>query len=251
MASAHKTRRASIFSALALGTVLATTRGLGQTTPQPAPVAYGTPGKQITVLENTPLHVTTDQPLSSKHSKAGEAVMFTLSEDVVVNHILVVPRGAVLHGHVVDHKKAGVMNGAPELTLQLDSLELAGQTYPLYTYQFKARGESKAKPTANQLGQAAEFGALAGAVVDGKQKTITRASTAEDISAGAAAGVGAVEATQALSPRPILNIPAESQLDFTLAAPISVQPPTQKEAEQLSHRVKPEAPALYIRGDAP
>jgi hypothetical protein len=238
-------RNALAITALLFATAVATLAQHQQ------PFTYGTPDTQITVLENTRIHVTTDQALSSKRSRDGAPVLFTVSEDVIVDHILVIPRGAIIHGEVVQHKKAGVMSGAPELTLKLTALDLAGQTYPLYTYRFKARGEIKTQPTTNQLGQAAEFGALAGAVVDGKQKTITRAGTAEDLSAGAAAGIGAVEAAQALSPRPVLNIPAESQLDFTLASPISVQPPTQQQAEQLSHRVNPNGPVLYIRGDTP
>jgi hypothetical protein len=40
-------------------------------------------------------------------------------------------------------------------------------------------------------------------------------------------------------------------MDFYLAAPISVQPLSKKEAEQLSQRVHPGGPVLYVRGERP
>jgi hypothetical protein len=42
-----------------------------------SPISYGTPGTQITVLENTLIRVRTDQPLSTKHSKPGTRLPLT------------------------------------------------------------------------------------------------------------------------------------------------------------------------------
>jgi len=213
---------------------------------------YGTPGTHVIVNENTLLRVMTDQALSSKKSKEGTRVTFTVSEDVVVNHVLVIPRGATVRGEVVGTKKAGRLSGGAELTLKLDSLDLGGESYPLYTYHFTVEGESKTKPTSNEVGQAAEFGALAGAVVSAKQKGgPTRASKVEDISAGAAIGAGTEALSPVLAPRPVLEIPAESEMDFYLASPISVQPVSEKDAERLGKRVHPGGPVLYVRGDKP
>jgi hypothetical protein len=219
---------------------------------QPVVLSYGVPGKHVIVTEDTLIRVMTDQPLSSKKSKEGMPVSFTVSEDVVVNHVLVIPRGAIVHGEVVSTKKAGVMKGGAELTLKLDSLDLGGESYPLYTYHFTVEGESKTKPTSNDVGQAAEFGALAGAVVSAKQKGgPTRASNVEDISAGAAIGAGAEALSPVLEPRPVRDMPAESEMDFYLALPISVQPVSEKDAERLGKRVHPGGPVLYVRGGKP
>jgi len=219
---------------------------------QPVIPSYGTLGVHITVLEDTLIRVITDQPLSTKRSRDGTPVSFTVSEDVIVNHVLVIPRGATVHGEVVQDKKAGRLTGSPELTLKLISLDLGGASYPLYTYQFKVRGASKTKPTAAQIEGGAVVGALAGGVVSTSAKGgATRAGYAEDMAAGAAAGAGVVAATSVATPRPVLAIPAESQMDFYLAAPISVQPVSAKEAEQLAQRLHPGAPVLYIRDDNP
>ena len=241
-----------------------TVQGLGGTLPgTPSPsgntaqrqqtrLSYGTPGTHITVLENTLIRVTTDQPLSTKRSKDGMPVTFSVSEDVIVGDVLVVPRGATVHGEVIRNKKAGVVSGSPELTLKLDSLDLGGESYPLYTYQLNVKGASKTKPNATQVEGGAVVGALAGAVVNGSTKgSETLASKVVDVGGGAAIGAGAVEAVSVVSPRPVVNLPAESQMDFYLASPISVQPVSAKEVKRLAQRVDPDGPALYIRGEVP
>ena len=224
----------------------------GLAAPTPVVLSYGVPGKHVIVNEDTLIRVMTDQALSSKKSKEGTPVSFTVSQDVVVNHVLVIPRGATVHGEVVSTKKAGVLNGGAQLTLKLDSLDLGGESYPLYTYHFTVESESKTKPTSDDVGQAAEFGALAGAVVSARQKGgPTRASNVADISAGAAIGASAEALSPVLAPRPVLDIPAESELDFYLAAPISVQPLSEADAERLGKRVHPGGPVLYVRGEKP
>ena len=81
--------------------------------------------------------------------------------------------------------------------------------------------------------------------------TVLEIGTCRGSLAGAAAGAGVVAAASVATPRPVLAIPPESQMDFYLAAPISVQPVSAKEAEQLAQRMHPGAPVLYVRGDTP
>ena len=219
---------------------------------QPVAVSYGAPGIRVIVPENTLIRVTTDASLNTKRSKVGTPVSFTISEDVIVNHLLAIPRGVTVHGRVVENKKAGVVRGSPELTLKLDSLDSGGESCPLYAYQFKVTGASREKPVERGVVDGAYYGALAGGVVAGRTSaSLTRRTEAEDMGAGAAAGAGAVAAASLTAPRPVVAIPAESQMDFYLASPISVQPVSQKEAERLSHRLHPGSPVLYVRGDTP
>jgi hypothetical protein len=205
----------------------------------------------LLVPEETLIQVITEQPLSSDKSKVGTAVSFMVSKDVVVNHVLVIPRGVKIHGEVVEDKKAGRMSGSPALTVRLDSMELGGESYTLYAYEFRVEGTSKTMPTRDMVG-GAEIGALAGAVASARSGGgPTVAKNAVDMSAGAAAGAGVVAAAAALAPRPAVTLPVESEMDFYLAAPISVQPVSQKEAERLSQRVHPGGPVLYVRGERP
>jgi hypothetical protein len=245
---------------LAAGGAAGLGQGVGPGVAAPAPVvvepvaklAYGTPGKHVILMENTPIRVLTDRALSTKRSKDGTAVSFTVSEDVVVDHVLVIPRGATVRGEVVEDRKAGRVSGTPELTLKLDSLDLGGESYPVYAYQFKVRGASKEKPSTDGMVDAGFYGALAGGVVAGRTNALpTRKVEAEDMAAGAAVGASAVAAAAVVAPRPVVKLPAESQMDFYLASPLSVQPLGEEEAKALEQRFHSGGPALYVRGGTP
>jgi len=220
---------------------------------QPQILSYGTPGTHVTILENTLIRVMSDQPLSSSQAKEGAAVFFTVSQDVIVNHVLVIPRGATILGEVIETRKAGVVSGSPVLTLKLDTLSLGDNTYPLFTYHFRAQGTSKKKPAATDYEDGAVIGALAGGVVSARTTKggPTSTSDAKDMAAGAAVGAGVVAVAAVAAPRPVLELPAESQMDFYLASPISVQPVSQEDAEKLSRKLHPGGPVLYVQGDTP
>ena len=121
------------------------------------------PDAQVTVLENTVIRVRTGAPLNPRHLREGAPLAFLLSEDVVVDGVLIVPRGAVIQGTVVESRQAGALSGAPELILQLTALDLGGRAYPLYTYRFKVTGASKTRATELKV----KGGAIIGAVVGG------------------------------------------------------------------------------------
>jgi hypothetical protein len=213
------------------------------------PVAFSTDRNvEVTVLENTLMRVRTDQPLSSRYTKDGAAVLFTLSEDVVVDNVLVIPRGATIHGEVIQTKKAGVLAGSPELTLKLVSLDLGGRSYPLYTYQFKVQGTSKTKPTETKVKGGAVIGAIVGGAFSGSAKGgSTAVGKAAGMATGAALGAGVGTMASAATPGPTVTIPAEAQMDFYLASPISVVPVSAKEAARLAPRLHPGEPILYVR----
>ncbi|WP_131997023.1 hypothetical protein [Acidipila rosea] len=210
------------------------------------------PNVFVTVLENTLLRVRTDQPLSSRYSKGGQPVLFTLSEDVIVDNMLVIPRGATIHGEVVGAKKAGTLTGSPDLILRLTSLDLGKQSYPLYAYQFRVEGTSKSKPTETKIKGGAVIGAIVGGVFSGSAKGETTAvGKLAGMGTGAALGAGVGALTSAATPGPTVTLPAESQMDFYLASPISVKPLMEKEAARLSQGFRRGEPVLYVRGDTP
>jgi hypothetical protein len=66
---------------------------------------------------------------------------------------------------------------------------------------------------------------------------------------GDALGAGVGTSVSAVTPGPVLSIPAESQMDFYLASPFSVVPVSEKEARQLSQGLHAGGPVLYVRGD--
>ena len=209
-------------------------------------------GSAITVLEDTPLQVVTDVAISSRTTKAGAQLPFTVTRDVVVDGVLVIPCGAKVYGTVVSAKQAGRLAGASDLTLQLTALNLDGRSYPLYTPPFKVVGQSKTRPTVNKVATGAVVGAAA-MEADVSRSNSPRLSPGpraigDGIGAGLGAGVGT--AIAASSPPSIAVIPAESQLEFTLASPIAVFPVDQRTAARLAQHMLHGGPALYVRGES-
>jgi hypothetical protein len=219
---------------------------------QPRYWSSADPNAHVTVLENTLLRVITDTPIRTKEIHEGEALSFTLYQEVLVDDLLVIPRGATLHGVVVQSKKAGKLAGSPDLILKLVSLDLGGRNYPIYTYQFKVTGTSKTKPTETKVKGGAVIGAIAGAAFDGSANgPTTAAGKLAGMGTGAAVGAGLGTVVAAASPGPVIDIPAESQIDFNLASPISVVPVNRREADRLSEGLHSGGPVLYVRGETP
>jgi hypothetical protein len=156
---------------------------------------------------------------------------------------------------VIESKKSGVLTGSPELALRLLSLNLGGRSYPLDTYQFKVKGTSKTKPTETKALRGAAVGAIVGSFTSGvsSQGAVTTdgSSRVASMTAGAAVGAGVGTAVSAATPGPGIWIPSESQVDFYLAAPVTVTPVSAKEAARLAQGLHPGGPTLYVRGDTP
>jgi hypothetical protein len=105
---------------------------------------------------------------------------------------------------------------------------------------FKVEGTSKTKPTETKVKGGALIGALVRGAFSGSAKGETTA---------VGAGVGTM--VSAATPGPSVAIPAESQIDFYLASPISVVPVSGKEAARLVQEYRRGGPVLYVRGDTP
>jgi hypothetical protein len=214
------------------------------------PPANETPSGPVTILEDTLIRVMTNEPLNSKRAERGTPVWFTVSEDVVVGDMLAIPRGATVHGEVIQSKKAGVLTGSPELTLKLVSLNLGGRSYPLDSYQFKVKGTSKTKPTETKAIRGAYVGALVRSISNPRMGS-TVEGRAASMGTDAAVGAGLGTLASAAMPGPGIRIPSEAQVDFYLAAPVTVTPVSAKEAARLAQGLHPGGPSLYVRGDTP
>lgn len=242
--------------AWAQSSVPAPAQAVTETRPaQPALSPMQAPKAPITILEDTLVRVRTIEPVNSKRAKQGAPVLFIVSEDVVVDDALAIPRGATVHGIVIESKQAGRLTGSPELTLELVSLELGGRSYRLYTYEFKVRGMSKTKPTETKAIRGAEVGAIVGSLTSGvsvKGGVVdNRSGSAVSRTVGAAVGAGVGTMVSAASPGPGIWIPSEAQVDFYLAAPVAITPVSAKEAARLAQGLHPGGPILYVRGDTP
>jgi hypothetical protein len=210
--------------------------GYGQT-PQAPPYQYAT--QPVPVPAGTQLQVRTNQPVESKHAQEGQPVDFTVIQDVTFGGVLAIPRGATVHGVLVGVKNvgSGTLTGSSELALQLTSLDLGGQTYPLQSDQFRVKSPGKGERTAGNI----IAGTLLGAVIGGA------AGGGGGAAIGAVAGGTVGTAASAASGGPNAWIPAEALVSFRLTQPVTVAPVSQQEAMRLSQGLYPGGPTLYRR----
>jgi len=201
------------------------------------------PHGPVTLPQGTLLKVRTSEPLNSKKAKDGEPVQFTVVRDVYVAGVLAIPRGATIHGQVVDVKHSGALGGSPELALKLASLDLGGNDYALDTDPFSVKGPNKAGRTVGNAFGGAILGAIIGGAVGGG------GGAAIGAGAGAVGGTAATAAT----PGPQVWIPAEALMDFHLNTPLTVAPVSWQEAQRLAANAPPpsQRPTLYRRGYYP
>jgi outer membrane murein-binding lipoprotein Lpp len=213
----------------------------GQAPPPPPAPAYETPKGPVTIGQGTLLQLRTSEAVGTKHAQDGQPVQFTVIQDVAVGGVLAIPRGAVVHGVVVDTKKAGALGGSPELVLKLTSLDLGGQSYPLDSDQFKVRGPNKAGQTVGSAISGGIIGTIIGCAV----------GRGAGCAIGAGAGVAAGTAASAASSGPGIWIPAEALVTFHLKTPVTVNPVSAQEAARLAQGLYRGGPSLYRRGYYP
>jgi BON domain len=187
----------------------------------PAPEAAAPPPppppKPIVVPAGTVLSVTTSDALSSKTSQAGQSFGAALAKSVTVGGKTALPKGADVAGTVVSAKAKGKIKGQGELTLQLVSISTRGQTFQIQTNVFSATVKGKGKRTAATTGGGAAAGALIGGLAGG----------GKGAGIGALVGGGAGLVGGAATGNQQVEIPSESVLSFTLAAPLTLPPPGQ------------------------
>lgn len=213
--------------------------GQGPYAQVPAPPRYEIPRGPVTIPEGTLIQVRTNEAVDSKHAQGGQPIQFTVIQDVALSGVLAIPRGATVRGVIAEVKRpaSGSLTGSNELALQLTSLDLMGQSYPLQSDLFKVKGPGKGGCSAsNVIG-----GALIGAIIGGAVGGGTGAAV------GAVAGGGTGAAVSGATSGPGVWIPAEALVSFHLAIPVTVQPVTSQEAMRLAQGLYPGGTRLYQR----
>lgn len=193
----------------------------------------------VTIPDGTLLQLRTMEPVASKHAKDGEPIQLTLISDVTFGGALAIPRGAVFHGVVTESHQpgSGHLAGNAVLGLQLTSLDLGGQTYPITSDEFRVKGPNKAGETVGNAVGAGVVGTIIGCAV----------GRGAGCAIGAGAGVAAGTAASAASSGPGVWIPAEALVSFHLKGALTVNPVSQEEASRLAQGLYPGGPSLYRR----
>ena len=107
------------------------------------------------------------QALGSKISEEGERFDATLSSPVVVHGVRVIPTGTKAVGTVTEAHASGRFKGGASLGIELNSIHLIGQIYPIHTTPLNEASKGKGKRTGAMIGGGAGGGALIGGLAGG------------------------------------------------------------------------------------
>ena len=168
--------------------------------------------KPITVPAGTPIRVVLDQALSSAANRPGDRFEASIAEPVVVDGKTVIPHNAHAEGRVVDARESGRLHGVARLELALDSVEVAGKSYPIDTTADTRIGHNHNKHNLVLIGGGSGLGALIGGLAGGGKGALI----------GGAAGAGAGTAAAAYTGKKDIHIPAETRMTFRLAQPVTI-----------------------------
>jgi hypothetical protein len=181
----------------------------------------------VTIPSGTLLQIRISEPLDIAKLQDGAVFQATAASDVFEGNVLAIPRGAVLQGTVVKVKKPGALGGSGELELQISSVNLSGQAYPLVSDIWSNKGPNKAGYTAGNTVGGAAVGALIGGIL----------GRGPGAAVGAVVGGGAGLAASAGTNGPRLFLPPETLLNFHLTNAVTVQPVSWQEAQRLAQSV--------------
>jgi hypothetical protein len=196
--------------------------------------AYNPPGGQVggvevTIPTGSMLRIRINRGLDSNHLQPGTPFDGTVLNDVAADGQIAIPRGAQVQGTVVDAKKAGALSGHGELSLAINSVTLAGATYPLNTQLWQRQGRDKSATTVNSALGLGALGAIFGGIAGGG------AGAAIGAAAGGAVGV----AGSASSPGGRVIVPPEAVISFQLAQPAVVKTVSEQEMGRLAYAAGP------------
>ncbi len=204
--------------------------------PYQPPMGGQQAGIPVQVPSGALLRIRINRGLDSNHTAPGTPFDGTVLNDIAAGGQVAIPRGAIVQGVVVDAKRAGVLKGEGELSLQINSVTLGGVTYPLQSDVWQREGRDKSVGTVNSALGLGALGAIVGGVAGG--------GAGAAIGAGVGAGVGV--AGSASSPGGRIIVPPEAVLSFHVAQPTEVRTVSEQEMQRLAYSAGPGQPAQPI-----
>ena len=178
----------------------------------PAPDPAKAPAS-VTIPSGTVLNVLLSEGIDVDAAKTGMTVRSLLDDPVMMGGKVILPRGAAVVVQVAKVEQAGKMKGSDNITLKANSLSFGGRKYDIVTTYVEQKSAGEGKKTARKAAAGAGLGAVIGGIAGG--------GSGAAIGAAAGTATGAIVASQGTAH---LTLPAETRLQFTLSAAVTVQP---------------------------
>lgn len=165
-----------------------------------------------TVPKGTHISVITDQTVSSKNAKVGQAVSGSVASNVTVGGKVLIPKGSAVKLSVSGVQASGRLSTPAKLYLHLVSVTVKGKAYTFATSSAGRSEKGKGKRDAGFIGGGAAAGAAIGALAGG----------GKGAAIGAGAGAGAGTAGAAATGKKDIEFPAETRLTFTTRTDVAI-----------------------------
>lgn len=159
------------------------------------------------------LPVRLQDALDSGVNQSGEAFRAILDQDLLVDGIVVAPRGSLVEGKLSNVVRSGRVQGRAAMSLQLTSLSIGKESYDVQTEIIAKEAGSTKKKDATKVGVGAGIGAAIGAIAGG----------GKGAAIGAAVGGGAGGATVLATRGQEIHLDAEQKLVFVLSREVRVR----------------------------
>jgi hypothetical protein len=183
-----------------------------------SPVAAQTnsAARTLTLPAGTRIPIRLGTALDTRRDKPGALFTAHVAASVMRNGEVVLERGAVCRGHLVESQSSGRLKGRAVMRLRLDTVQSHGRTYTIATSgaSFVSKGHKRRNLTL--VGGGAGTGATIGAIAGGGVGAL--------IGAGAGGAAGTTGAL--ITGKRNLHLAAETRLTFALQRPLTVRMPS-------------------------
>lgn len=180
--------------------------------PEPSPTLRSQRGEIVKVPSGTRILIRTIDAIDSDRNQVGNKFQATLEQALVIDDIVVVPKGADVYGRLTQATEAGRIQGRSQLKLELTGIVVNGQVFPLFTGEYSVSGSSRSATTAKRVGTGAAVGAVIGAIAGG----------GKGAAIGAGVGAGAGTAVQVMTKGEQVHVPSETLLEFVLQQEVRI-----------------------------
>ena len=167
----------------------------------------------LAIASGTTIPIRLQEALDSGVNQTGDTFSAMLDKDIEVNGSIIAPRGSVVEGKLSKVLRSGRVEGRAAMSLQLTSLTVGNQSYPLQTEILTFEAESTKKKDATKVGVGAGLGAVIGAIAGG----------GKGAAIGAAVGAGAGGATVVATRGKEIKFDAEHRFNFVLRNDINIK----------------------------